>query len=183
MLSQPLYLNLEYFYYLIYRLLTKLWMLGSVPVWLPFLCFGLIFILIVVIVTLTAKIINLRGAERHQLRLMLEEGKKEKPKQNERWESIQKYLESENVAEWKLAVIEADNMLDDLVRTLNSQGENLGERLKAIEPSDFETLQDAWEAHKVRNQIAHETDFVLTRREMMRVIGHFKKVFEEFEYI
>ena len=66
---------------------------------------------------------------------------------------------------------------------LGYQGENLGERLKAIEPSDFITLQAAWDAHKVRNQIAHETNFQLSKREVRRVIGLYEQVFREFKYI
>ncbi|HYC83345.1 MAG TPA: hypothetical protein VEB60_02275 [Candidatus Paceibacterota bacterium] len=102
---------------------------------------------------------------------------------NPHWERVQKYLGSESPAEWKLAILEADTMLADLLEMLGYRGESLGERLKAVEPSDFLTLNDAWEAHKVRNQIAHEKDFVLTQREVRRVIDQFERVFKEFNYI
>jgi hypothetical protein len=102
---------------------------------------------------------------------------------NERWEKLLKYLESENPSEWKLAIIEADNLLDEMVAKMGYGGENLGERLKVIEPSDFLTLQDAWEAHKVRNRIAHESSYQLTKREAKKVIGLYEKVFREFHFI
>ncbi|MEX0918521.1 MAG: hypothetical protein WDZ85_00935 [Candidatus Paceibacterota bacterium] len=104
-------------------------------------------------------------------------------KKNADWEKILAYLELDNPSDWKLAIIEADVMLDKLVSRMGYPGNNLGERLKTIEPSDFLTLQDAWEAHKARNAIAHEASYQLSHHEARRVIGLFKRVFEEFYFI
>lgn len=129
------------------------------------------------------KISRQRNEELADLEFLLKNKSAEPVDKNERWEKVLKYLESENPAEWKLAIIEADTMLDDLVKSLNPTGENLGERLKSIESSDFLTIQEAWEAHKIRNRIAHESDFQLSRHEVSRVIGLFRQVFEEFKFI
>jgi len=59
----------------------------------------------------------------------------------------------------------------------------LGDKMKKIDRSDFLTLDDAWEAHKVRNRIAHEPGFEISQHEARRVIGLFKKVFDEFDFI
>jgi len=106
----------------------------------------------------------------------------ETPK-NARWEKIQTALNSDNPADWNIAVIEADKILDDMVKAMGYEGESLGDRMKKIEVSDFLTLDDAWEAHKTRNRIAHENEFVLTRREAKQAIDRFEKVFREFNYI
>jgi hypothetical protein len=103
---------------------------------------------------------------------------------NERWEHVLALISSDNPADWRVAIMEADIMLDELVGDMGYQGEGLGERLKAIEKSDFTTLDLAWEAHKVRNNIAHHgSDFILTHREAKRTIDLFRKVFEEFDYV
>ena len=58
------------------------------------------------------------------------------------------------------------------------------EKLKRVEPSDFRTLNSAWEAHKIRNEIAHQgSGYKLTRREAEMAIQLFKQVFEEFYFI
>ena len=63
-------------------------------------------------------------------------------------------------------------------------GATMGDKLKSIEPSDFDTLQEAWEAHKIRNAIAHEgSDYTINKPEAERVVKLFQKVFEEFKYI
>lgn len=106
-----------------------------------------------------------------------------KPVKNERWEKIKKKLDSENPSDWNLAIIEADKILDEMLVVMGYVGESVGEKLKTVEPSDFLTLNEAWEAHKLRNQIAHEDDFVLTQREAKAALAKFEQVFKEFHYI
>ena len=88
---------------------------------------------------------------------------------------------SDSPNDWKLAIIEADIILDDVLKQQGYAGNSLGERLKSISPSQLESLQDAWEAHKVRNKIAHEgADFVLTKRLAQETITKYQRVFTEF---
>lgn len=102
----------------------------------------------------------------------------------EKWMPILEHLNSSNPNDWKAAILQADTILDDMIKKMGYKGDNLGERLKNIEKSDFETLDAAWEAHKIRNKIAHGTsDFVLTAREANRAIDLYRQVFEEFHYI
>jgi hypothetical protein len=104
--------------------------------------------------------------------------------ENKRWERVLSHIESDNPNDWKIAIIESDSILDEMVKSMGYHGDTLGERLKGIEVSDFNTLNSAWEAHKVRNAIAHEgANFQLNEREARRVIALYKSVFEEFKYI
>jgi hypothetical protein len=101
-----------------------------------------------------------------------------------RWESVQKHIASANQNDWKQAIIEADVMLDDILTRMGYRGESVGEKLKRVVTGDFASLDDAWEAHKVRNRIAHDgSNFVLTEHDAKHTIQRYKKVFEEFFYI
>lgn len=103
---------------------------------------------------------------------------------NERWELIEEHVSSESASDWRVAILEADNMLEDMLVRMGYDGESIADRLRAVEPSDFTHIQSAWEAHKVRNKIAHEgVNFVVTQREARRVIELYRKVFKEFHYI
>ncbi len=103
---------------------------------------------------------------------------------NLKWERVVAHSESDNPGDWRLAILEADILLDEMTMSMGYHGETLGDRLKGIEKSDFTTIDMAWEAHKVRNQIAHEgSDFLITQREAKRVVGLYRRVFEEFRYI
>lgn len=108
----------------------------------------------------------------------------EKNPMQERWEKIVKLSESTNQSEWRLSVIEADIILDELLEKLHLPGETMGEKLQAVEKSDFTTIEYAWEAHKARNMIAHEgSDFLINQREIQRIISLYAAVFKEFQLI
>jgi len=103
---------------------------------------------------------------------------------NKKWAEVENHINSTNPSDWRLAILEADIMLDTILDKMGYQGESIGDKLKGIEKSDFVTLDDAWEAHKIRNQVAHEgSDFQLNERDAKRTIGLYKKVFQEFHYI
>lgn len=126
---------------------------------------------------------QVKAEERKKFENHYEWSEEETPK-NEKWERILALVESENQNDWRQAIIEADVILDSIVSAQGYHGETLGEKMKGIEPSDFNTLNQAWEAHKVRNRIAHDGgDFVLTGREAKRVVNLFGEVFREFQYI
>ncbi len=81
----------------------------------------------------------------------------------EAWATVQKHFFSGNPSDLKMSIVEADNMLNDALRYAGIRGTNLGERLKNIKRSQMPNLEDIWDAHKLRNEIAHETNFVLKR--------------------
>jgi hypothetical protein len=101
-----------------------------------------------------------------------------------RWKRIVSYVQSSTPSDWRLAILEADIVLEEILDVNGYRGETIGEKLKTVEPSDMDSLNDAWEAHKIRNAIAHEGEkFLLTEREARRVVGLYEKVFREFEFI
>lgn len=104
--------------------------------------------------------------------------------QSQKWHQVLAHVNSQNPAEWRLSVLEADVLLDEMVQSLGFHGETLGERLKNTPKADFKTIDIAWEAHKIRNAIAHEgSDFLLSQHESKRIIGLYEIVFKEFSYV
>lgn len=101
------------------------------------------------------------------------------------WQVVLNHINSESPAEWKLAILEADNMLDSILESEGYRGETIGEKLKVVDPGDLTSYNEAWEAHKVRNQIAHEGAATMDfSKKMARdTIGKFEKVFRELGYI
>lgn len=103
---------------------------------------------------------------------------------NARWDVIEKRVAEQNPESWRIAIIEADILLDETLTNAGYVGQTLGEKLKSANPSSFTTLQDAWEAHKVRNEIAHVgSDFVLTQKIAKETLTRFERVFREFGVI
>ncbi len=103
---------------------------------------------------------------------------------NPRWIQTLSHLFSQHQSDWKLAVIEADSMLEDLLNQLGFKGESLGDKLKSATQDKFKSLTSAWEVHTIRNRIAHEGGaFELSQREAKRVIASYESIFREFGYI
>jgi hypothetical protein len=97
-----------------------------------------------------------------------------------RLQDVKANASSNNPNDWKLAIIEADIILDDTLKQKGYLGTSLGERLKSISGAQMSTINDAWEAHKVRNRIAHDgADFVLTKRLLDETISRYLRVFTE----
>lgn len=98
--------------------------------------------------------------------------------------SVLNHLESDNASEWKIAIIEADNILYEVLRRAGYVGDTLGEMLTYANEESFRTIESAWRAHKVRNQIAHDNhQFDISRRQAKQVVELYKEVFREFEYL
>ena len=106
------------------------------------------------------------------------------PDLTKKWQSVMMHVDSPNISDWRQAIIQADIILGDILTKAGYHGAGIGEQLKGATKADFNTLDQAWEAHKIRNQIAHEgSDFSLPQHEAKRVINLYKQVFEEFFYI
>ena len=105
-------------------------------------------------------------------------------KKNERWEHILSLAASAQESDWRRAIIEADVMLGALLTDKGYQGQTIGDQLKDANPLQFTTLDLAWKAHKVRNDIAHGGEtFQLTERDTRATIQYYGRVFEEFGII
>ncbi len=133
------------------------------------------------ITLLLRELIKLRTAER--LLLYIEAKPVATPK-NPQWERVLTFIDSPKENDWRQAILEADIILSNLLDKMFLPGETIGEKLKAVEKSDFKTIDNAWEAHKIRNQIAHEGGgFRIDQKEAKRVVDLYKSVFEEFQVI
>ena len=136
--------------------------------------FGVLFVIVVV------KINRLVGTKINLLKEIL-------PPQpatsasNARWDEIEKHINSTREAEWKFAVIEADKLVDELLKGAGFQGDTMGDRLMNIQPGQLITLQNLWEAHKIRNRLVHDTNYFLRYTEAKRAVGLYEKTLKELE--
>lgn len=106
------------------------------------------------------------------------------PKAQLRWNRIKEEISSESEQNWRLAILEADIMLNELLDMLAYRGETMADKMKQVERADWKTIDLAWEGHKVRNTIAHQGSMHrLSEREARRVIGLYEQVFKEFKFV
>lgn len=132
---------------------------------------------------LTLRIRDINRAEREKYTPVLAEENEAKALLI-KWQVVLNHVNSESPAEWKLAVLEADNLLDEVLDAEGYQGETIGEKLKAMDPGTIHSYNDLWEAHKMRNEIAHETTTVeLSKKAARDTINKFEVAFRELGHI
>ncbi len=106
------------------------------------------------------------------------------PRTQLRWNRVMEHANSDDEHRWRLAILEADIMLNELLDMQGYKGETMAEKMKQVARGDFNSIDDAWEAHKVRNRVAHEgSEHQLTEREKNHVIGLYARVFKGFGFI
>lgn len=99
------------------------------------------------------------------------------------WVEIQQKMASPNPAEWGLAVIQADAVLDKILKASGYIGDTMSDRLKQINAAELSAIDDVWRAHKIRNRLAHGTGGAITRLEAEEAIRGYEKAFRELSYI
>ncbi|KKS38224.1 MAG: hypothetical protein A3G49_02180 [Candidatus Sungbacteria bacterium RIFCSPLOWO2_12_FULL_41_11] len=102
---------------------------------------------------------------------------------SQKWQSVLDKAASPNPSDWKLAVIEADSITDDLLKRIGLQGETMGERLKQFDRSKLNSIDELWEAHKIRNLIAHDPNRPVSRQEIDKAIDGYEKSLDELDFI
>ena len=185
--------NVEYFFRLLYE-----WIYGPhavfnyaalqaffAHIWLWIIVIGYILSVVglFVIVYATVKLFELRKREEVYYNTLVHSPEAEGGV-NPRWQHIESLADGAGASQWREAIIEADIMLDDALSRNGYVGDGVGEKLKAVDSESLSTLNDAWEAHNVRNQIAHEgSSFNLSEELAHRTIARYAAVFRELKAI
>ncbi len=186
----PDQLNVEFFFRLLYECLHGACMggangaifsawLAQLWLWIVLIGYLLAIVGLIMIVYTTMRIFELRKREEEHYGTLIISP--DAGGANPRWLHIETLAKSANTSDLRTAIIEADIMLDDMLTTQGYTGDGVAEKLKNVERSDFATRDDAWTAHKVRNQIAHEgSAFDLSEVLARRTLAHYEAVFREF---
>lgn len=95
----------------------------------------------------------------------------------ERWQSVVSLSETDDPHQLSQSIIMADKLLDAVLTARGVSGQSLGERLKSAKNLyiDSQVYQNTWEAHKLRNLIAHELSHQINLQEGKGAIEKFRK--------
>lgn len=99
------------------------------------------------------------------------------------WAEVLQKIASPHPADWNLAVIQADAILDGVLKTMGLTGETMGDRLQQLNPAQLRSLNDVWEAHKIRNRIVHDPQVALDYQLARRAVMHIETALRELQYL
>jgi hypothetical protein len=186
-------INLEYLFRLVYDLLhgghsvsgyaglqdffAHLWF------WIVIVGYALSILGFAAIVYIMVLIFELRKREEHHYAALIASNEATGGV-SPRWQHIESLINESSASHWREAIIEADIMLDDALARQGYVGDGVGEKLKAADQASLHSLQDAWDVHKIRNQIAHEgSAFNLSDSLARRTIQRYETVLRELKAI
>lgn len=190
------FLNLEYLIVRTYQFVSGFQTpVAMLPSWAHTLLFVLIYtgmaislVLIAMIVYAQIKLVQTEHAGFHALEEHEHEAHEAGPMgethHDTRWDTIVALAAGTSESDWRRAILEADIMLSDVLNEKGFEGATVADQLRQANPIQMRTLDVAWEAHKMRNRIAHQGERLdLTDRDVRATIDQFKRVFEEFGVI
>jgi hypothetical protein len=99
-------------------------------------------------------------------------------KYRSRWLAIETQLKRDEVSSYHLCVMNADKLLDQALRDRAVKGDTMGARMKTAKDT-WSNANAVWTAHKLRNQIAHESDVRVDYEEARRALSAFKQALKD----
>lgn len=101
----------------------------------------------------------------------------------ERWQSIMKKFSLGTPESARLAVIEADALVDAALKGMEVPGEHLADRLSNLETEEIVSMNKIWRAHRMRNDLVHTPGFMLGPEDTKMALQDYEAFLKEIEAI
>jgi hypothetical protein len=98
-----------------------------------------------------------------------------------KWIKIKQRLWSDKEDEYKLAIIEADSLLGDVLEKMGYKGETMTEKLKQIDSIILNNIEQLKEIRKIRNNIVYDPDYKVSLELAKKVLAVYEKSFQELD--
>lgn len=97
------------------------------------------------------------------------------------WKKTIKRLDTGVESEYKLAIIEADAMLDFILKRMGYSGDSLGVRLKQLTKVQVSNIEAVKAAHEMRNNIVRDPDFHLGLDQSKKAMAAYHKALDDLQ--
>lgn len=95
-----------------------------------------------------------------------------------RWLKVENGLDRNNPHSYTVAVMNGDKLLDKALIEMGLSGKTMGERLKKV-MAKLERPSAVWDAHRLRNGLAHNTDVEISYEQAKHALGAFKQALKD----
>ncbi len=188
---EPTYFNIEYAFSKIYEFGTETFgFVSNGRTWdvLSLISIMLSIFFIGIIIFSLVRMIEIQIHEDHEIDHEIKEALHKKQERNRndnpRWKYILTLMQSPNESDWRVAIMESDAILEDALRERGLSGGTVADLLEGARESGYRYIQDVWDAHIIRNKIAHDgSEYPLSQIEARRVLKMFQNFFEEIKVI
>ncbi|EKE16515.1 MAG: hypothetical protein ACD_11C00004G0013 [uncultured bacterium] len=106
-----------------------------------------------------------------------------KGKMQKKWDKVVSRMKTGSISQFKVAILEADMIVDDILGKIGYKGNNMTERLAQVNPNQLDYLEELQKAHEVRNKIVHEESFVLDETVAKETLETYEKFLRYLEFM
>ncbi len=99
------------------------------------------------------------------------------------WKKILKRLETDIESNFKLAVIEADELLNKALEKTGYGGMDLAEKLEKIPEDVISNLGELKKVRRIRDDIIADPSYQLTKEEAQRIIKAYEKALRDLQVL
>lgn len=99
------------------------------------------------------------------------------------WEKVKKKMDSPKREQWKKALIEGDEIVEDVLLKMGYKGMNLKKRLASATEAQISNLKNFLLAADICEKIGEDPNYVLERKKANEVLDIFEKFLKNFEYL
>jgi hypothetical protein len=99
------------------------------------------------------------------------------------WEQIKKRIISPAQQDWKLAILEADKILNEILKMAGYLGTDLGKKLEILTAENLSNLDEIKKAHSLADKIMKDPGMELKKEDAIIVLKSFKKAFIELNLL
>ena len=97
------------------------------------------------------------------------------------WQTVEGHLSSHLENDWKIALLEADRIVNQVLDISGLKGENFREKVENANSNQIEQREDLLRAHEVRNAIIRDHGYVLSSEQAQETIEIFKTFLNHWE--
>lgn len=101
------------------------------------------------------------------------------PRVAEAWARIMAKAATDTLESLRLAIIEADALVDSVLKNAGYEGDHLADRLQQVLPEEVPSLERLWRAHRLRNDIVHTPGFAVMPQDAKFALSSFEKFLKE----
>ena len=92
-------------------------------------------------------------------------------------------LSLNEASQYKLAIIEADKLVDKIIGSMGLNGDDMIQRLGSLKTTQIETKEDLIMAHRTRNKIIHDPLFEIEKEKTKEILKIYEDFLVEFEFM
>ncbi|MBM3257208.1 MAG: hypothetical protein FJY98_02670 [Candidatus Liptonbacteria bacterium] len=101
----------------------------------------------------------------------------------ERWEAVMRRFDLNSPEAMRFSILEADILVDAILKDSGLEGENLADRLAKVTPESIQSLNQLWKSHRLRNKLAETSEYELSAEEAQSAIQGYEAFLKEIKIL